>query len=142
MFTVLILSFRTDRSGQTVQTQIRLLEKQSDQGLHCLQFCLHLLDVLLMVKPLCSNFRVITANSSGVRIFRIFTVIFQEYDNRLKDMQRQYEEEKVSKVRLQQDMQKLRAFYDEKLTSVEGELEKIPTTAEGNDKSFHRCVAV
>ena len=36
------LSFRTDRSGQTVQTQIRLLlEEQSDQGLHCLLF--HLL---------------------------------------------------------------------------------------------------
>ena len=27
------------------------------------------------VKPLCSNFRVITVNFSGVRIFRIFTVI-------------------------------------------------------------------
>ena len=39
------LSFRTDRSGQTVQTQIRLLlEEQSDQGLHCLLFHLHLLD--------------------------------------------------------------------------------------------------
>ena len=46
--TVMFLSFRTDRSGQTVQTQIRLLlEEQSDQGLHCLQFPLHLLDVLL-----------------------------------------------------------------------------------------------
>ena len=32
----MILSFRTDRSEQTVQTQIRLLlEEQSDQGLHC-----------------------------------------------------------------------------------------------------------
>ena len=31
----MILSFRTVRSGQTVQTQIRLLlEEQSDQGLH------------------------------------------------------------------------------------------------------------
>ena len=30
------MSFRTDRSEQKVQTQI--LEKQSDQGLHCLQF--------------------------------------------------------------------------------------------------------
>ena len=40
--TVMILSFRTDRSGQTVQIQIRLLlEEQSDQGLHCLQFWLH-----------------------------------------------------------------------------------------------------
>ena len=40
--TVMILSFRTDMSGQTVQTQIRLLlEEQSDQGLHCLLFHLH-----------------------------------------------------------------------------------------------------
>ena len=34
------------RPGQTVQTQIRL-EEQSDQGLHCLQFSLHLLNALL-----------------------------------------------------------------------------------------------
>ena len=46
--TVMILSFRTDIPGQTVQTQIRLLlEEQSDQGLHCLPFCLHCLDSLL-----------------------------------------------------------------------------------------------
>ena len=46
--TVMILSFRTDMPGQTVQTQIRLLlEEQSDQGLHCLPFCLHRLDSLL-----------------------------------------------------------------------------------------------
>ena len=43
--TVMILSFRTDKSGQTVQTQIRLLlEEQSDQGLHCLLFHLHFFD--------------------------------------------------------------------------------------------------
>ena len=36
-FTVMILSFQTNRPWQTVQTQIRLLlEEQSDQGLHCL----------------------------------------------------------------------------------------------------------
>ena len=41
----MILNFRTDRSGQTVQTQIRLLlEEQSDQGLHCLLFHLHVFD--------------------------------------------------------------------------------------------------
>ena len=41
--TVMILSFRTVMSGQTVPTQIRLLlEEQSDQGLHCLLFHLHL----------------------------------------------------------------------------------------------------
>ena len=45
------LSFRTDRSGQTVQTQIRLLlEEQSDQGLHYLQFCLNPLNALLYGK--------------------------------------------------------------------------------------------
>ena len=41
--TVMALSFWTDRSGQTVQTNIRrLLEEQFDQGLHCLLFHLHL----------------------------------------------------------------------------------------------------
>ena len=41
----MIISFRTDRSGQTLQTLIRLLlEEQSDQGLHCLLFDLHLFD--------------------------------------------------------------------------------------------------
>ena len=43
--TVIILSFRTDGSGQTVQTQTRLLlEEQSDQALHCLLSHLHLFD--------------------------------------------------------------------------------------------------
>ena len=43
--TVMILNFRTDRSGQTVQTQIRLLlEEQSGQDLHCLLFHLHVFD--------------------------------------------------------------------------------------------------
>ena len=46
--TVMILSFWTDRPGQTVQTQIR--EEQSDQILHCLQFHLHLLEALLYGK--------------------------------------------------------------------------------------------
>ena len=49
--TVMILSFWTDWSEQIVQTQIRLLlEEQSDQGLHYLQYCLHLLDALLYGK--------------------------------------------------------------------------------------------
>ena len=39
--TVMILCFRTDRSGQTVHTLIRL-EEQSDQGLQCLLFHMHL----------------------------------------------------------------------------------------------------
>ena len=43
--TVMILNFWTEKSGQTVQTQIRLLQQeQSDQGLHHLPFSLHLLD--------------------------------------------------------------------------------------------------
>ena len=47
VYTIMILSFQTDMPGQTVQTQIRLLEEQSDQGLHCLPFRLHRLDSLL-----------------------------------------------------------------------------------------------
>ena len=57
--TVMTLSFRTDRSGQTVQTQIRLLlEEQSDQGLHCVccSICIFLRKYH-KVWPLCLNFR-------------------------------------------------------------------------------------
>ena len=43
--TVQILCIGTDRSQQTVQTRIRLL--QSDQGLRCLPFHQHLLDALM-----------------------------------------------------------------------------------------------
>ena len=51
---VMILNFQTDRYEQTMQTQIRLLlEEQSDQGLHCLLFHLHVFDKI----PLCLNFR-------------------------------------------------------------------------------------
>ena len=43
---VIFHSIWTDRSGQTVQTQIRLLlQVQSDQDLHCLDFCLHHLEI-------------------------------------------------------------------------------------------------
>ena len=53
--------------GQTVQSQIRLLlEEQSDQGLHCLPFLLHRLDLYSMVEPHSSNFRVITTIFFGV----------------------------------------------------------------------------
>ena len=50
-YTVIILNIGTDRSEQTVQTQIRLLlMEQSDQGLLCLLFCLHLLNTMLHCK--------------------------------------------------------------------------------------------
>ena len=49
--TVIILNIGTDRSEQTVETQIRLLlMEQSDQGLLCLLFCLHLLSTILHCK--------------------------------------------------------------------------------------------
>ena len=55
---VMIFNFHTDRSGQIVQTQIRLLlEEQSDLGLHCLSFCLHLLDMSLFGKTILFKFQ-------------------------------------------------------------------------------------
>ena len=75
MGTVIILNIGTDRSEQTVQTQIRLLlMEQSDQGLLCLSFCLHLLTQYCSVKSNCSNCTTIMVIISGVPIFRIFTV--------------------------------------------------------------------
>ena len=50
--------------------------EQSDQGLHCLPFRLHCLASLLYGRATSSNFRMITTNVLGVRIFRKFMVIF------------------------------------------------------------------
>ena len=56
--TVMTISFWTDRSGQTVQIQIRLLlEEQSDMGLHCLRFHLHHFDNIPLRFGLCLNSR-------------------------------------------------------------------------------------
>ena len=58
LVTIMFLSFRTDRSRQTVMTQIRLLlEEQSDQGLHCLPFCLHWLDAIYYGKATVFEFQ-------------------------------------------------------------------------------------
>ena len=64
--------FQTDRSGQTVQAQIRLLlMEQSDQGLHCLSFSADLYWTnFSMETPFCLNFRVIAAYILGVQKFR------------------------------------------------------------------------
>ena len=49
--TVILLSIGTDRFEQTMQTQIRLLQReQSDQGLHCLTFNLHLFGDITALK--------------------------------------------------------------------------------------------
>ena len=63
----MVLNFQTNRPWQTVQTQIRLLPKeQSDQGLHCLHSICTIWTTFSMERPVCLNFRVITANILGV----------------------------------------------------------------------------
>ena len=76
-FTVMIQSFQTDRVGQTVQTQIRLLlEEQSDQGLHfCYSICI-VLTKYPKVWPVCLNFRQITENFSSIRKFTVHLFLF------------------------------------------------------------------
>ena len=68
--TVMILSFRTDMPGQTVQTQRSSLIRVYTV---CHSVCI-VWTHYSMVKPHSSNFRVITRNFLGVRIFRKFTV--------------------------------------------------------------------
>ena len=77
----MILSFRIDRSRQTVQTQIRLLlEEQSDHGLHCLQFprifCMH----YFKENPSCSAFRVITTNFWVFEILGFLQYVLSVWD--------------------------------------------------------------
>ena len=63
--TVMILTFRTIMPEQTVQTQIRLLRVYTV----CHSVCI-LWTPYSMVEPHNSNYRVITTNLLGVRIFR------------------------------------------------------------------------
>ena len=75
MITVMILNFRKDRSGQTVQTQIRLLLKeQSDQGLHCLLFHLHVFDKIPSGLASLFEFYMNYSKVSCVQKLRNFTV--------------------------------------------------------------------
>ncbi|CAG2224103.1 KIF17 [Mytilus edulis] len=55
--------------------------------------------------------------------------IREEYDARLEDMKKEYENEKVSKNKIQNDMVRLRAFYDNKLSNVDGQIADLPPTA-------------
>ena len=70
--TVMFLSFRTDRSGQTVKTQIRLLRVYTVCNSLCI-FWMH----YAKETPSCSTFRVITANfrvSKILGLLRYFTL--------------------------------------------------------------------
>ena len=79
-FTVMLLSFRTDMPGQTVQIQIRLsgstLFRSSLIRVYtvCHSVCI-VWTHYSMIQPHSSNFRVISTNFLGVRMFRKFTVI-------------------------------------------------------------------
>jgi hypothetical protein len=44
----------------------------------------------------------------------------------------------ISKAKLQQDMHKLRSFYDNKLSNVEGQIADLPPTAAGNSFTKYR----
>ena len=71
--TIMILSFWTDRAGQTVQTQIRLLLGSTLFAILSASFG----RITSTVKPLCSNFRFITANFRGSDLWlRHFLCIF------------------------------------------------------------------
>ena len=60
-------SIGTDRFEQTMQTQIRLLPKeQPRQGLFCLPFHLHHLELFLYCKRKCSCFSAIPVINSSV----------------------------------------------------------------------------
>jgi len=51
----------------------------------------------------------------------------------MTEMEQEYEKEKLSKAKLEQNMIKLRTFYDSKLSSVEGQIKDLPSTATGNN---------
>ena len=75
--TIIYLSFRADKSEQTVKTEIRLvLEEQSKQELHCLHFCVHLLVAFLCDRTFLS-FRVIATNFEDIQKLRKISMLLK-----------------------------------------------------------------
>ncbi|XP_033752605.1 kinesin-like protein KIF17 isoform X7 [Pecten maximus] len=54
-----------------------------------------------------------------------------EYDAKMQEMKEEFEKEKVSKAKAEQNLVKLREYYDSKLSSVDGQLKGLPPTAAG-----------
>ncbi|XP_021345803.1 kinesin-like protein KIF17 isoform X2 [Mizuhopecten yessoensis] len=55
--------------------------------------------------------------------------IRMEYDAKMEEMKEEFEKEKVSKAKAEQNLVKLREYYDSKLSSVDGQLKGLPPTA-------------
>ncbi|XP_025086308.1 kinesin-like protein KIF17 isoform X2 [Pomacea canaliculata] len=55
--------------------------------------------------------------------------IRQEYEDQMEELKKTMELERINKDKLQQDMDKLRAFYDTKLRNVDGQLADLPPTS-------------
>ena len=70
--TIKVLSIGTDRSAQTVL----ILQEQTDQGLYCFHFNLHLLDTLLHCVTELFIFMAVSETFSGAQMFRLFYVPF------------------------------------------------------------------
>ena len=68
---VMILNIQTDRSGQTVQTQIILKEQQSA----CYSVCIFWKYIKRILKSHSSNFRIITSSFYVVRILWRFMLL-------------------------------------------------------------------
>ena len=67
---IMFLSFWTDSSGQTDQAGPSLIRVYTVWSSLCIIWMHY-----TMVKPPCSNYSMITTNFSGVRIYRIFTLV-------------------------------------------------------------------
>lgn len=68
----------------------------------------------------------------------------QEYEDQMEELKKTMELERINKDKLQQDMDKLRAFYDTKLRNVDGQLADLPPTSAGESclhfDSDSRCM--
>ena len=82
--TAVIQNFLTGRSWQTVQTQIPGQTAPLGSLIRVYTVC-HTICIFWMhysmVKPSCSNFRMIKPHFSGVRIFRVVTILWTTVQN-------------------------------------------------------------
>ena len=57
--------------------------------------------------------------------------MIQEYEIKMNEFKNEFEKEKIGKAKLEQNLIKLRQFYDNKLSDVNGQIKDLPPTAAG-----------
>ncbi|KAG1656085.1 Osmotic avoidance abnormal protein 3 [Nymphon striatum] len=123
----------TSSSQQTVRNKERNKKKRGEKRKHLsfLQFCYNFnadmyFDFFFILHSCHEIFHPIVKRKSSIEVE---DKIRKEYDEKMKELKESYEKEQASKAKLQEDVEKLKNFYEDKIKNVQEENIQIPLSS-------------